>query len=137
MRFEGQRFARDWMGRVVKVTAVMRRTGTGGHRERHVLEKPILGWVVGYTYRRSGTWEGTEHPSDEAPVYVTRGPVFPVVLVCPWPGRRTIDAAPDGIIEMPGEVPTGAPEWDKRAREEARMYASEQARGANGRWGKT
>ena len=123
-RMNGRRFARGWMGKPVLVRAVVR------DHARVELREPVTGWVAGYTRRLRGerVWEGEE----VGYVFENRGPSTPVILVCPWPGRKTLDAAVDGVELWDGEMQP--PGWSKEERDIARAYAAEQGRDESGRW---
>jgi hypothetical protein len=104
---KGKKFAKDWMGKIVEVTRTFNfnpRSGYSNPLETlrgehfgwiHVLDEPIVGWVVGYTYRRQG--HTTFYP-EEGYEWRSRGRSQLVYLVRPWPSAKTIDAMPDSVM---------------------------------------
>jgi len=123
MKVNGRAFARQWMGRIVRATHEVR-----GHEARK-LGKPIVGWVVGYAYRRRGK---TVFEDGAGYVFENSGPGTPVVLVCPWPGRRPVDV-PFDCIELTEQSPALA-EWREENKSEMRAIMKDHPRGPDGRW---
>lgn len=108
MKVNGKAFARKWMGKKVKVTAYY-------SKHARLSCPPVIGWVVGYTFRRRGefdpggpgsynSWTG-EYDGGEASQFVCNGPSTPVVLVRPWPHLKPLDV-PFDAIELTDEEPT-------------------------------
>jgi len=141
-RIRGKTFAKRWMGKLVKVTHVIK------DHEKVELPQPIVGWVIGYTYRRRGyydkgydhgvnTWTG-EYEA-EGGQFVCDGPSTPVVLVRPWPNARPVDAAFDGIeLAEEGVEPSyeKAYGWRDDAAEFMQGLMDKWPRGKDGRWRK-
>lgn len=123
MAINGKKFAKEWMGRVVKATHEVR------NHETRELRTPVVGWVVGYTYRRRGS---AHYEPDVGRVFESKGPGTPVALVCPWPGRRAIDV-PFDAIELTDEQPA-PPDWSSKDRDQMRFLMRNEPRGPDGRW---
>jgi len=85
---KGQAFVKQWMCKVVEVTHEFVGWKNGGTPEISKLADPVVGWVVGYTYRRPGTFEFDEYGNT---YYSTKGKPQLVVLVRPWPHEKTLD----------------------------------------------
>jgi len=123
MSINGKAFARQWMGKVVKATHEVRNHEV---RKRY---KPVVGWVVGYTYRRRGK---TVFEDEVGYVFESRGPGTLVVLVCPWPGRKLIDV-PFDHIELTDENPA-LDEWLAEAKVQMSNLMKNWPRDPSGKW---
>ena len=139
-RIRGRTFARKWMGKVVRVTHIIK------DHERTELPQPVVGWVVGYTYRRRGKivkatggghnpWTG-EYEGGEGTSFVCDGLSTPVILVRCWPNAKPVDAAFDGIAltdEEPSYEKTYG--WDANS-DFMEKLMSKWPRNKDGRWRK-
>ena len=136
MSISGNKFAREWMGKVVKVSAVMDRRpeDSGPWMERPIVPRacpvPVVGWVVGYRYMRRGRVD-TDWDDGRPTFTVTQDDTL-AILVCPWPGRKPILADPGGIV-LTDEQPI-PPEWTARARGEMAEEMRDRRRDDKGRW---
>lgn len=139
---KGKTFAKKWMGKLVHVTKSYRWDGTVRDSP-----SPYVGWCVGYAYRRDEIQRDTERLSWEeggGSIMHARpvGKGRLVIMVCPWPGRKTEDVPPSGVELYDGPAPTSPPEWREggfafRYKDEHRKYAEETLdRGPDGRWKK-
>ena len=119
-KINGHSFARKWMGKVVEVSAVVQtfRCPTRRHTRRE-LPKPIVGWVIGYRYLRTGTGDCYEFN------FTSTGPSVLTILVSMWPGATPMHAAPDAIALTDRQPsPIGSLSWgeDPLMRELAKRW---------------
>lgn len=130
MKIDVRKFARDLMGRKVKATRGVRGHHTLGHHT-YDLRTPVVGWLVGFTYRRCGQtirdpYEGTEFRSS--------GPSTLVFLVCQWPGRRPEHVDPSSIELLDDDHTMRDPTWREEDRLQMRDVMADHPRDKHGRW---
>lgn len=132
---KGKNFVRDWMCKIVEVTHELKGFLSDGKPELGKFRDPVVGWVVGYTYRRRGetVWEGEEYGY----VFQNYGPGELVFLIRPWPHEKTIDALPEHV-SLTNKSPRPYGRFPRVWLEEANKFMSREManwpRDEKGRW---